>query len=160
MKIVKYVLIGVAVLAIIIFSTLIILKMNKKSKPVEGITSLHLSYSTGYHMYAYTIYDIELRDGKYIASIKPTDIPDEDKKEFEIDEKTVKEIEKKLTEYKVFGWDGFHESDHNVLDGDSFSFSLNLSNGESVSASGYMRWPENYRDVRNYLDEVLGSLYK
>ena len=155
----KYVLIALAIMVIVVFTALVVIKLNKKTKPINGLTYMHFTYTTGYHMYAYTIYDIEYKDGKYMASIKPTDVPDEEKKEVELSSEVVTNIEKKLTEYKVSKWDGFNESDHGVLDGNSFSFSLKYENEESISAHGYMRWPDNYRDVRNYLDEVLGSLY-
>ena len=111
-------------------------------------------------MYAYTIYDLDYKDGKYIVNIKPTDIPDEEAKEYEISEETVKQIEKKLMEYDVTKWDGFKKSNQYVLDGDSFSFNMKYEEDKSINASGYMMWPDNYREVRSYLDEVLGSLYK
>ena len=156
----KYILIGIAIIIIAVFTTLIIIKINKKSKPINGLTHLHLSYSTGYHKYAYTIYDLDYKDGKYIVNIKPTDIPDEDAKEYEISEETVKQIEKKLMEYDVTKWDGFKKSNQYVLDGDSFSFNMKYEEDKSINASGYMMWPDNYREVKSYLDEVLGSLYK
>ena len=156
---IKYIIIALTIVAIIVFTTLVVIKTTKKAKPINGLTCMHFTYTTGYHMYAYTIYDIEYKDGKYIASIKPTDIPDEEKKEVELSNDVVANIEKKLTEYNVSKWDGFNENDKYVLDGDSFSFSLKYENEVSISAHGYMRWPDNYRDVRNYLDDVLGSLY-
>jgi len=156
---IKYIIIALTIVAIIVFTTLVVIKTTKKDKPINGLTYMHFTYTTGYHMYAYTIYDIEYKDGKYIASIKPTDIPDEEKKEVELSNEVVTNIEKKLTEYNVSRWDGFNENDKYVLDGDSFSFNLKYDNDKNISAHGYMRWPENYREVKNYLDEVLGSLY-
>ena len=149
------------IIVVITFTLLIILK-NKKdnTKELSNIKYLHFTYTTGYHMNAYVIYDIEIKDGKYVASIKPTDIPDEDKKEYVLETSTVKEIEKKLNEYKISSWNGFHKSDKYVLDGDSFSLSINYENNENISASGYMSWPDNYREVKDYLDSILGSLYQ
>ena len=64
-----------------------------------------------------------------------------------------------LNEYNVAKWDGFHKSDQNVLDGDSFSFSMYTLEDRYISASGYMSWPENYRNIEDAFDEILGSLY-
>ena len=47
-----------------------------------------------------------------------------------------------------------------VLDGDSFSINIKYSGDKRVDASGYMMWPKNYREVKQFLDKELGSLYK
>ena len=130
-----------------------------KDKKIENITHLRFTYTTGYHMNASVSYEMDLNDDKYIVKVKPTDIPEEETKEYEISKDKVKEIENKLNEYKVSRWNNFHKSDKYVLDGDSFSMNIRF-NDQDISASGYMMWPTNYREVRSYLDTTLGSLYK
>lgn len=146
-------------LLLLILSILLVILLLPKDKKIENITHLRFSYTTGYHMNASVSYEIDLIDDKYIVKVKPTDIPEEETKEYELSKEKVKEIENKLNEYKVSRWNNFHKSDKYVLDGDSFSMNVRF-NDQDISASGYMMWPNNYREVRSYLDTTLGSLYK
>ena len=69
------------------------------------------------------------------------------------------DLEALLTRHRVTDWDGFHGNAKDVLDGDSFSFSLEYADGRRVSAGGYMRFPKGYCEVREaltaFLDQVL-----
>ncbi|MBP5242600.1 MAG: hypothetical protein J6Z36_02795, partial [Clostridia bacterium] len=38
-----------------------------------------------------------------------------------------------LNKYNVYSWDGFDKTNKNVLDGNSFSFSVNMNNGDDIS---------------------------
>lgn len=148
-----------ALLLLLILSILLVILLLPKDKKIENITHLRFTYTTGYHMNASVSYEIDLIDDKYIVKIKPTDIPEEETKEYELSKEKVKKIENKLNEYKVSRWNNFHKSDKYVLDGDSFSMYIKF-NDQDISASGYMMWPNNYREVKSYLDTTLGSLYK
>lgn len=69
------------------------------------------------------------------------------------------DLEALLTRHRVADWNGFHGNAKDVLDGDSFSFSLEYADGRRVSAGGYMRFPKGYCEVREaltaFLDQVL-----
>lgn len=58
-------------------------------------------------------------------------------------------------------WDGFSESDPNVLDGDAFSLSITCADKTSISAHGYMSYPEGFgefeADVEKLFKETLGQ---
>ena len=129
------------------------------TREIKDIKSLHYSYSVGYAMYANYIYEIKCND-KCIIKIKPNGYSEEEAKEYEVSEDKIKEIINVLNKYEVSKWDGYSKSDPNVLDGDSFSFSLYEKDGKSISASGYMMWPEHYRDVKNELKEIFDSFIK
>lgn len=147
------------VLLLLLILLILVLLLLPKDKKIENITHLRFSYTTGYHMNASVSYEIDLIDDKYILKVKPTDIPEEETKEYILSKEKVLEIENKLNEYHVSRWNNFHKNNQYVLDGDSFSINIK-SNDLEISASGYMMWPNNYREVRSYLDTTLGSLYK
>lgn len=151
--------IGVLIIVIIMAIILTFMIIFRKKVEIKNIKYMHFSYSVGYAMYSNVNYDLEYKNSKYIAKIKPDGIADEEAKEVELDEKTVTKIEEVLKKYNVTSWDGFNKSDKYVLDGDSFSFSLSLKDGSYISASGYMKWPNNYREVRSELDEIFMNLY-
>ena len=156
----KYIVLIISgVLLLLLILLILVLLLLPKDKKIENVTHLRFSYTTGYHMNASVSYEIDLIDDKYIATIKPTDLPEESAKEIELNKKQVLEIENKLNEYHVSKWNNFHKNNQYVLDGDSFSINIK-SNDLEISASGYMMWPNNYREVRSYLDTQLGSLYK
>ena len=158
----------IIVIVVLLIIGLVIYLTNKKEDPIEpqiqakeikSIKSLHYSYSVGYAMYAYYSYDIECNDNCTIK-IKPNGYPDEEAKTYDLDKVTIEKIIGVLNKYEVSKWDGFSKSDQNVLDGDSFSFSLHTNEGDSISASGYMMWPEHYRDTREELTKIFNSLIK
>lgn len=136
---------------------LLIVGRRKPEVEVHSIQSMSLFYTKGYMMNADVRYSLECKD-TCIAKVKKYLVPEEDTVEVKVDEEFVQKVMDIVTKYSVGSWDGFHESDHNVLDGDSFSFSLVTQEGESVSASGYMSWPKNYRNVVNELDDLFQPL--
>lgn len=125
---------------------------------ISEIKSFYFTYTKGYAKDAYIIYRIDKRDGKYSAEIKPYGKSEEETKKVEISNESVKKLEDILNKYKVYSWNGFHKTNKNVLDGDSFSCSISTGNGDSISASGYMNWPDNYRNVVSELDEFFDGL--
>ena len=130
------------------------MKKYYKKEKIENIKYLNFGYSTGTMMNAYVSYNIEYKDNEYKVSIKPNMVSDEDKKIIIMTKKDVKRIIDILNKYTVYKWDGFRKSDHNVLDGDSFNLTVRYNDDKSISASGYMMWPKNYREVQGELDSI------
>ena len=149
------------ILSLVIFVSFIVVLI--KSKKVvftkDNIKSMHFSYSTGNMIYSNVRYKLEYKNNKYVANIKPNNIPDEEEKEIEIDENTLQKIIDVLNKYKVYNWNNFHKSDKRVLDGNSFSFYLKTKDKKDIDASGYMKWPKNYYNVREELDNIFNELY-
>ena len=155
----KKIIIPFLILLIIILVIFFIFGIKRKVI-INNIKHLRLSYSNGYAMYAYSIYEINYEDGKYILSIKPNGVPDEEVQKEEISKKDIKQVINILNKYNVSKWDGFNKIDKNVLDGDSFSFSLKYNDDKDVSASGYMRYPKDYGLVKQELVDIFTKYYK
>lgn len=152
----KYVVIILVVL--LILGLLIFILCNKKEKEkIESISSLSFFYTNGYAINTDTRYEIDCKD-KCIAIIKQYGKSEEETVEVEIDSNTMNKIIDLLNKYDVIKWDGFSKSDHGVLDGDSFSMHFTYNDEKRVSASGYMMWPKNYREVEDGLNEIFNSL--
>ena len=95
-----------------------------------------------------------------MVEIKPYGVAEEDKLEKEVEKEVLDKISNVLKKYEVNRWDGFNKSDHGVMDGDSFSLSVGLNDDKFISASGYMKWPEHYRDVVNEISEIFTEIYE
>lgn len=56
-------------------------------------------------------------------------------------------------------WDGFHRTNSDVLDGDSFSLTLRLADGTEIAASGNNAYPEGYQAgyaaIRDCFDPII-----
>lgn len=76
----------------------------------------------------------------------------------DIDESVFGEIEKIVNEQEIYKWDGFDESDNDILDGSSFSLKIMYKDGQSVNAHGYMKYPDNYRVASDALTDYLNTL--
>ena len=153
----KKVLIIVSVLLIVLLGGLMII-LKRDVKEISSLKSLEYSYSAGMTVNGYSRYKVECND-KCIALIKPVNLAEEEKKEIELTNDQVAVIEELLKKYEVNKWDGFNKSDANVLDGSSFSISIVMKNGDIISAHGYMKWPDNFREVSSTLDSFFEELY-
>ena len=131
---------------------------DRPVKHIDSIKKFSYHYSDGNAMWAYTNYKIECEE-KCIAIIKPNGIPEESEVEVEIDEKVINNLLDLLNKYEVGKWNGFRKSDKNVLDGHDFSLSIWQDDGTNIHASGYMKWPKNFREVSKELKEIFQPLY-
>lgn len=62
----------------------------------------------------------------------------------------------KFNEYKIGTWDGFDRSDADSGHYEGFSFSLVANNNTvNISANGSGRYPKNYREIRDAIDDVF-----
>lgn len=155
----KKIIIPFLILLIIILILFFVFTMKKRVN-IKNIQHLRFSYTSGYAMYAYTIYEIDYKDGKYFLTTKPDGVPDEDKQTEEIKKEDIKAIENILNKYSVCFWDGFNKTDKNVLDGNSFSFTLTFDNNNEIHSYGYMMYPKNYREVKEELINIFIKYYK
>lgn len=132
----------------------------KVKSPIKDTKSFHFSYSVGNYTNASYSYDVELENGKYFAIYKADGVSEEDAFKKEISKDTVLELEKILNEYKIYKWDGFNKSDEDVLDGYSFSLNYWNQNKEDIHASGYMMYPNNYREFRSAIINFYNVLFE
>lgn len=144
------------VIAVVIF--VIMLKKLKKVR-INNIKSIEFSYTKGYMINSNVSYKLECGD-YCVATICPYGTSCEDAKEFKVDKSVLLEIENILNKYDVISWNGFNKADKNVLDGDSFSINIKMSDGGKIDASGYMMWPKNYREVKEELDKIFTYIYE
>lgn len=161
MKSVFIIIISIAALSLttLIFNVLDSVNHNDIQK-IGSIKTFHFTYTNGYAANAFTYYDIRLKDGNYKAYIKLNGVPAEEAVEIEMTKEQVQKVEEILNKYKVYKWNGFDKTDKDVLDGDSFSLNLSMENGKSIGASGYMAWPDNYREVKAELSTFFEGLLK
>lgn len=128
-----------------------------KNMNIKSISYLRFFYTQGYAINSDVSYEINC-DDKHTVKIKPYGKSEEEAIELVIDANTLNKIMDVLNKYKVVKWDGFNKSDRDVLDGDSFSFTLTYNDGINIYASGYMSWPENYRNVRDEFDNIFKEI--
>ena len=141
---------------IIVALLLIYVFLIKKTVMPTNLKSMHIGYTKGWSINSNVSYDLNCIDN-CIVKIKP--YGEEEEKTIVVSSDVKDKIETVLLKYHVEKWDDFHKVDKYVLDGDSFSFNAKFENME-ISASGYMKWPNNYREVIEELDAIFMDLYK
>ena len=134
---------------------------RKKLKPVappqeesdiSRITELMFRYRTGA---SEVRYELEAKDDGYTAMIRLEGESADDAVTVAVADDVADEIADLLSTYDVMRWDGFHESERGVLDGDRFSLSVYFSDGNGVSADGYMSFPDSFDEVCEGLGEIF-----
>ena len=71
------------------------------------------------------------------------------------DAELLEKIRDILARHNVRAWNGFHETDPNVLDGSGFSLSARFADGTGVSASGSNAFPHGYGKVMAELRPLI-----
>ena len=151
----RYIVIGV--ILIVFIGVGLLMGLSKKEVEISEIKSLYFTYTRGYAMNAYVVYDLNC-DDNCILKYKPYGIDIEEAKKVKVSMDTIKKVKDILLKYEVSKWNGFNKTDNNVLDGDSFHLSIFMKDGESISASGYMTWPKNYGEVKVELDNLFNKI--
>ena len=82
---------------------------------------------------------LELWDGEEPDSVYPTDAS------------VLQEARELLETYDVGSWNGFKGSNRAVLDGESFGFYVEFTDGSTISAYGTNSFPPHYREVYSAL---------
>lgn len=142
----------------------IVLSVFLQSMPVfydgEGvyqINKLEYSYTNGYEVNSDVSYKIDCED-KCILIIKEYGKDEKDVITKKLTNKDMDKFEDMLNKYHILSWKGFNKSDKNVLDGNSFSFHLRYNDDEKLSASGYMMYPNHYRDFKEKFEEYVTEI--
>ena len=128
------------------------------NKPVKDIISFKFRYTYNNSKDGFVEYIILKGDNEHGASVKLRNESAEERREFPVRSEDVLRLEEILNRYKVGKWDGFNKSNKLVLDGNSFSLYLKTNDGTSVEAHGYMRYPSNYKEVRQELDGLFEEI--
>lgn len=153
---IRYLLILLCIVIVVVI--FIVLLKRPKKVSITNIKLLEFSYTNGTMINSNVYYKLECNDDCG-ATISPYGTAMEDAKEFKVDKGVVLDIENVLNKYDVAIWNGFNKTDKYVLDGDSFSINIKMSDGKTIEASGYMMWPKNYRSVEEELDKIFKNIY-
>ena len=91
---------------------------------------------------------LELWDGEEQDSVYPTDAS------------VLQEARELLETYDVGSWNGFKGSNRAVLDGESFGFYVEFTDGSTISAYGTNSFPPHYREVYSALWDLTAPAQK
>lgn len=76
-------------------------------------------------------------------------------RDYEAGDEIYEKILSYVNEYNVAAWDGFHESNPDVLDGEGFSFDMVLGDDRKISAGGSNAWPDNYGSFHRAFENII-----
>ena len=100
---------------------------------------------------SYDSYSIFLDEDGYHISVN------DEESQF-MDEETVQTLMEVIEAFNVSSWDGFDETNENVLDGEGFSLEIGFTDGTSVKALGDNAFPEQYADAMGEMWDILTNI--
>ena len=115
--------------------------------PESEITSLFYSRTTDI---LYPTYDLNRTQNGYTLSVG-------DEAPRRITSETADALLDILWKYDLYAWDGFHESNSLVLDGEMFSLEITFADGSSIRAYGTNAFPQHYHDAVHAVTETLNA---
>ncbi len=83
-----------------------------------------------------------------------------DDEERRISEELFDKLASWVDAYNVKAWDGYHKSMEEVYDGAGFSLNITLRTDETISASGYMSYPDGYDEAETKLMIIIDEATK
>ncbi len=152
----------IIIIVIIVLLVLLLLyifngKVFKKVE-IKKIKYFSFGYSTGTMINSQVNYQLTCKE-RCLISVKPNQVCSDDPTVVEVDEEFEKKLEDILVKYNVGSWNGFQKSDPGVLDGNSFNLSVSMEDNQHISASGYMMYPNNYREFVKEVGELFEPFY-
>ena len=129
-----------------------------KRAKITQIVSLEYRFTRGNGIYSGAELTITEMDGGYTASVKMANEPPVSRVTLPLEAEEVRKIEALFEKYGVGKWNGFNKNAKNVLDGNTFSLSVKMTEDQSIEAHGYMRYPSNYSKVADYLQALMEKL--
>ena len=126
-----------------------------------NIKNFRFTYSVGYSAYANYVYELKKEDnGKYKAMYKKAGVPNDEITVFTVDSATAQNLKNLLIENNILKWNGFKETDKNVLDGNDFYFSVTFEDGKNYNAGGYEAYPKGYSEGKKAIVEFYNEIMK
>ena len=119
--------------------------LNVTLSPVRMISTFYLSRMIEG---GFASYKIIMDSGGYRVSID-----EGEERPFSIG--AVEELVRVIDTYDITSWDGFSESDYNVLDGESFRLDIGLTDGARVLARGENAFPDSYDEAMEQIWRIL-----
>ena len=147
-NIISIVLVCVTVIVVVVTALSIILNKKKEEQRYTG-EIVSFSFHHGSYFAGYANYNIEQKDGKVFYTAKGYNSLN-----FDIN----KEIDDVIQKYNVASWNGFNKSDDGVMDGYSFSLKVVYENGAELTASGYMKYPNNYNEATDEFSRIFEEI--
>ena len=151
----KYIFI-VAILFLFV-ATFFLIEYRKKNIKIGNIKRFEYYYNKGNAIDSNAHYLVECESLCHVV-IKFYEV--HDSYEIDIDKKELAKLHKILIDYNINKWNGFNKNDKRVLDGNAFDLYVLDDKGQRIQASGYMRYPSNYKQVKKELEEFFIHIYK
>ena len=129
-------------------------KSNKIESDIISFTYEYGSYNNGY--YKYTIF-VSVEENMVMFTAEGHNGVNLNINK-EIDSSYLNQLSDIINDNKIYEWDGFHKSEDDVMDGYSFKLNIGYKNGETIDASGYMKYPDNYDNCHEALLKFLKSI--
>ena len=113
----------------------------------EGPLLMRFYFSRGGYMAPQSC-EITLQSGCYT-------LRENEEEPRDMDPELVAELLKVIRTYGLKDWNGFHESNPDVLDGEGFCLEMTYADGTSVYASGDNAFPDHYYDAVGGIETIL-----
>ncbi len=126
---------------------------------VRAISHFFFTESGGLDFDDRTSYALDYADGFYTAVIKPSGVKNEKARTVRVDADFADRLAAILEEFGVGAWDGFRETDDDVMDGIGFTLDVTFTDGRKIDAMGYMMWPAGYDDAVEAFHALFGEAY-
>lgn len=127
---------------------------------ISDITYFSYSAGGGMELNSGVGYGAVLEDGVVTVTVRQSGVAEEDAVVIvSPDIPVMQRLRAIVEEYGLNRWDGFMKSNKHVMDGSSFSLYIQMDNGESITASGYMKWPRNYSDAASDISSLFQEVY-
>lgn len=152
----KILIIGIIV-TIVLAVVIVVFFRNKTNKEEYNGEIVKFEYNYGSYFGGYRNYKIYKENNEVHIVAKGQNGIDLDIDK-NVDESVLKEIENLIKRNQISEWNEFNKRDDRVTDGNGFSIKIEYSDGKTIKAEGYSKYPTNYetghKALSNYLENI------
>ena len=151
------ILIGVVVVALVAFAIYQSPLVQKHTTTSSSITSFSFSHNGET---AESNYTISLQRTGDQASATVTCSPAGISVTKQVDVSLFDQLDSIVKDNQLDAWDGFNETNSEVLDGSGFSLTITYEDGSSITASGNNAFPAGFSNAFQQVRELFNTLVK
>lgn len=128
---------------------------------IGEIKRFYLSGADGNEMYSGYHCSLTLgKDGAYTAEYKPSGLPDDKAFKKQVGADFADKLCTLMSDKRIGRWNGFKKHNRMVMDGTGFGLDVYFTNGKSIRASGYMKWPSGYGSFEGTVAGMFKRLFE
>lgn len=123
--------------------------------PAPDASLIHFEYGYGSYFGGYFTFTMDTTDDGQVHLVAYGSNGVDLDEDLLTDPSAMENIQNIIESHNISQWNGFDETNKDIMDGASFSLTATYDDGSTITATGYMIFPENFEEAHDELFNYL-----